>query len=143
MVEVRTHSYRGAEDVLREKELLLEIEEALQKVESVKSGTTPKVLQGFLVGKGWDIEKVLLKGTKYRHDAYKKGVLIEIDVRGSLIDAVHRNFLRAQVLHIEKRVDVLVQVTDLEREPKFDNVKRDIELYRSVLTVPIYLIGLG
>ncbi len=53
VVEVRTYDYGNAGVILREKGLLSEIEEALRKVEVVKSGTVPRVLQGFLAEKGW------------------------------------------------------------------------------------------
>ena len=57
-------------------------------------------------------------------------------------DSVHRNFLRAQELYNRKRVEVLVQIVEVDREPKFSKMKRDITVFKSVLNTPIYLIGL-
>jgi len=39
-------------------------------------------------------------------------------------------------------VDALVYVTSMSKEPKFHNVKRDIEIFEKILDVPILLIGL-
>jgi len=41
-----------------------------------------------------------------------------------------------------KRVEVLVQIVEVDREPKFSKMKRDITVFKSILSVPIYLIGL-
>lgn len=68
--------------------------------------------------------------------------MVEIDLRGSLLDSVHRNFLRAQELYNRKRIEVLVQIVEVHQEPKFSKMKRDITVFKSVLSVPIYLMGL-
>jgi len=99
-------------------------------------------MTGLLARKGWILEVNLLRDTDYKHDAFKEGVLVKIDLRGSLLDSVHRNFLRAQELYNRKRVEVLVQIVEVDREPKFSKMKRDITVFKSVLNIPIYLIGL-
>ena len=142
MVKARTYSHSGAERILKEKGLYQEIMEIIRKTPSLGTGTHD-MISGFLGEKGWSLKANLLKGTRYQQDAYKQGVLLEIDLRGSLLDSVHRNFLRSQVLYNSKVVDVLVQITEVDREPKYDSMERDIELFKSVLSVPIYLIGLG
>lgn len=141
MADFERFDHNGAEAVLKRKGLLAEIENTIKALPSVGKGS-PHVLQGLLSQRGWDLEVVLLKETGYRHDAFKDGVLVEIDLRGSLLDAVHRNFLRAQELHNRGLTEVLVQVVEMEREPKFGAMKRDITAFKSVLRVPIYLIGL-
>lgn len=142
MVRTQTYSWRGAKAILEKKGLLSEINDVINSIETVRAGIHD-IIKGLLGAKGWEMEKNLLKGTGYVHDAYKNGVVVEIDMRGSLLDSVHRNFLRAQVLYNLKAIDALVQITEIEREPKFRAMKRDIELFKLVLSLPIYLIGLG
>jgi len=142
VVKVERFDYRGAEGILKDKGLLSEINEILERIPSLSTGMHD-VISGFLGQKGWSIKVNLLKDTDYRQDAFKKGIMLEIDLRGSLLDSVHRNFLRAQELYNRKIVDGLVQITEIDREPKFDKMERDINAFKSVLTVPIYLIGLG
>lgn len=164
MADFERFDHNGAGAILKEKGLLAEIEEVVKGLPFVEkeSAQVPQELPGgmkidellklperlapalqkLFVQRGWESEVVLLKETGYRHDASKNGVLVEIDLRGSLIDAVHRNFLRAQELHNRGLIDVLVQVVEMERAPKFDAMKRDIIAFKSVLMVPIYLIGL-
>lgn len=139
MIITERFDYRGAESILEKKGLLSEIDDAL--VTPLKTGTHD-VISGMLGRKGWSIKVNLLKGTDYQQDAFKQKVMLEIDIR-SVLDSVHRNFLRAQELYNRKVIDVLVQIVSLEREPRFDKMKRDIDAFQSVLTVPIYLIGLG
>ena len=141
MVDFERFDYNGAEAFLKRKGLLAEIEDTIKTLPPVGKGS-PHVLQELLAQRGWGLEVVLLKETGYRHDAFKDGVLLEIDLRGSLIDAVHRNFLRTQELHNRGLTDVLVQVVEMEHEPKFGAMRRDIIAFKSVLRVPIYLIGL-
>lgn len=140
-VEVETYDYKNAKSILEEKRLLEEIHESIDSIKTVDK-STGKVLQGLLGSKNWELEKRLLRGTSYAHDAHKERVMLEIDLRGSLLDSVERNFLRAQVLYVEKIIDALVQIVEIERPPKFAHMKRDIDLFKSVLTVPIYLVGI-
>jgi hypothetical protein len=58
------------------------------------------------------------------------------------IDAVHRDFLRAMLAHKKGLVDALLYVNSMSKEPKFQNVKRDIEIFKEILDVPILLTGL-
>jgi hypothetical protein len=59
-----------------------------------------------------------------------------------LIDAVHRDFLRAILANKRGELDVLVYVTSAFREPKFRNVKKNISMFEEILMVPILLVGL-
>jgi len=141
MVKIERFDYRNAESILKGKGLISEIDAILKQITSLTRGTHD-ILSGLLGQKEWNIKANLLKETGYEQDAYKQKVMVEIDLRG-VIDSVHRNFLRAQELYNRKIIEVLVQITPIEREPQFDKMKRDINAFKSVLTVPIYLIGLG
>ena len=129
--------YNGAAKIIEAKGILDEISEVIAQLDR----PVGRVIQGLLGYKGWELEVNLLKETDYRHDAFKQGVLVEIDL-GTLLDSVHRNFLRAQELYNRKCVEVLIQIVGVNREPKFSKMKRDIAAFKSVLSVPIYLIGL-
>ena len=67
---------------------------------------------------------------------------VAVSVELSLIDAVHRDFLRAILAQKRGKLDALIYVTSTFKEPKFRNVKRDIEIFDEILTVPILLVGL-
>ena len=66
-----------------------------------------------------------------------------VSIEFSLIDAVHSDFLSILLWKYMDKVDALVHITTTFREPKFDNVKRDIEIFKSIIDVSILLIGLG
>jgi hypothetical protein len=53
------------------------------------------------------------------------------------------DFLRAILARKRDELDVLVYVTSTFKEPKFQNVKRDIQVFDELLTMPILLIGLA
>jgi hypothetical protein len=86
------------------------------------------------------VEHRIFSGTAWGWDAYKDKVAVSVEL--SLIDAVHRDFLRAILAQKKGDLDVLVYVTSTFKEPKFQNVKRDIEIFKEILPVPILLIGL-
>jgi len=134
--------YNGAAKIIEVKGLLDEISEVIAEVPSQLGTPAVRVITALLARKGWNLEVNLLEETDYKHDAFKQGILVEIDLRGSLLDSVHRNFLRAQELYNRKSVEVLIQIVEVNREPKFSKMKRDITVFKSVLSVPIYLIGL-
>jgi len=141
LVREKRFDYKGAESILIRKGLLSEIDDVLKKITSLTTGIHD-IISGSFGLKGWNIKVNLLKGTDYQQDAFKQKVMLEIDIR-SVLDSVQRNFLRAQELYNRKTIEVLVQIVCLDREPKFNKMKRDINAFKSVLTVPIYLIGLG
>jgi len=134
--------YNGAAKIIEAKGLLDEINEVIAEVAPPLGTRAVHIVSAFLARKDWDLEVNLLTDTAYRHDAFKQGVLVEIDLHGSLLDSVHRNFLRAQELYNRKHVEVLIQIVEVNREPKFSKMRRDIAVFKSVLSVPIYLIGL-
>jgi len=86
------------------------------------------------------VEKRIFSEVVWAWDAYKDKVAVSVEL--SLIDAVHRDFLRAILAQKRGDLDVLVYVTSTFREPKFHNVRRDIEIFKEILTIPILLVGL-
>lgn len=79
--------------------------------------------------------------TMWSWDAQKDKIAVSIEF--SLIDAVHRDFLRAILAYKRGSLDALVYITQMTKDPKFENVKIDIEIFKPILEVPIFLIGLN
>jgi len=136
MVEYELFIYKDADKILRQKGLLQEIEDVLRKIQR---GGHREIQHGFHE-KNWEIERQIFSQTTWAWDAYKEKVAVSVEL--SLIDAVHRDFLRAILAQKRKELDVLVYVTSTLKEPRFQNVKRDIQVFDELLTIPILLIGL-
>ena len=136
MLESRIFVYKDADKILDKKGLLKEVKAVLQNIKRVNHGE----IQAEFYNKGWTTEKRIFSETTWAWDAYKDKVAVSIEL--SLIDAVHRDFLRAILAQKHGNLDVLVYVTSTFKEPKFHNVKRDIEIFKEMLTFPILLIGL-
>ena len=141
MIHIKRFDHGGAAQILQRKGLLAEIDSILNQIVSVEKRQIHDIISGYLANKGWKIKTNLLIGTDYQQDAYKDKIMVEIDF--SIIDSVHRNFIRAQELFNRKVIDAFVQIVPIEREPRFDKMRRDIQLFSSCLTVPVYLIGLS
>lgn len=138
--DLERFDYKDASIILKRKGLLSEVERILGAIDKADH----KEIQRLLRIKGWETEKRILSGTTWAWDAYKNKVVVSIEF--SLIDAVHRDFLRLLMWHQDNKVEAVVYVTTTFKEPKFRNVKRDIEMfqnsYPSLVPVPIYLVGL-
>jgi len=135
-VKVDFFVFRNADKILREKGLLDEIKgilESIQKLDHIE-------IQNEFLKKGWEVEKYIFPEVAWKWDAYKNKVAVSIEF--SLIDAVHRDFLRAILAQKRGELDVLVYVTSTSKEPKFRNVRRDVEIFKEILHVPILLVGL-
>jgi hypothetical protein len=136
MVELKLFVYKDADKILEAKGLLQEVKSVLLSPSKVDHNEIQEMFRLW----GWSIERYILQKVTWRWDAYKDKVAVSIEL--SLIDAVHRDFLRAILAHKHGDLDVLVYVTSTLKEPRFQNVKRDIEIFKEILTIPIFLIGI-
>lgn len=136
MVGYELFAYKDADKILESRGLLPEVRAVLQKVKRVDH----REIQAEFYSKGWVMEHKIFSQTTWAWDAYKGKVAVSIEL--SLIDAVHRDFLRAILAHKQDELDVLVYVTSTFKEPKFQNVRRDIKIFKEILALPILLIGL-
>lgn len=136
MVELELFVYKDADKILENKGLLQEVKSILLSVSKVDHIEIQEMFRIW----GWHLERYILQEVLWRWDAYTDKVAVSVEL--SLIDAVHRDFLRAILAHKRGDLDVLVYVTSTFREPKFRNVKRDIAIFEEILTVPILLVGL-
>ncbi|MGA3192535.1 MAG: hypothetical protein ABSD73_08500 [Candidatus Bathyarchaeia archaeon] len=137
MVELELFAYKDADKVLENKGIFQEVKSVLLSVSKVDHTEIQDLFKLW----GWSLERYMMKETTWRWDAYKDKVAVSIELSG-LIDAVHRDFLRAILAQKHDELDVLVYVTSTFKGPKFENVKRDIEIFKEILTVPIVLVGL-
>jgi len=129
------YNYLNAEEILRKKGLLDEVYQIITDIEKVDH----RGIQSLFAQKGWNIEHIIHPHVRWAWDAYKDKVPVSIEL--SLIDAVHRDLLRLLWNH-ENKVDAVVYITSTFKEPKFENVKRDLEIFRPIFDVPVLLIGL-
>jgi len=136
MVELELFVYKDADKILEAKGLLQEVKSLLLSPSRVDHNEIQEMFRLW----GWSLEKYIFQNVTWRWDAYKDKVGVSIEL--SLIDAVHRDFLRAILAHKRGDLDVLVYVTSTFKEPRFQNVKRDIEIFKEILTIPILLIGI-
>lgn len=130
------YNYINAEQILRKKGLLDEVYQIITDIDRVDH----RKIQSFFAQKGWEIEHIIHPQVRWAWDAYKEKVPVSIEL--SLIDAVHRDLLRLLLWNHENKVDAVVYITSTYKEPKFENVKRDLEIFRPIFDVPVLLIGL-
>ena len=136
MVKFEQFVYKDASKILEMKGVLQEVKAVLRNIKSVDH----REIQTEFNKKGWKLEQRIFPGVLWAWDAYKDKVAVSVEL--SLIDAVHRDFLRAILAQKRGNLDVLVYITSTFKEPKFHNVKRDIEIFKGLLDFPIFLIGL-
>ena len=135
MLKRKIFDHAGAKAILETKGLLEQINKALDEAISVDH---EKIL-GLLKESGWEREKLVATGLTQRWDAYKEKVAVTVEF--SLIDAIQRDFFRALLWNSQKKIDVLVCIVPMEKEPTFNSVWRNIRIFSSILTFPILLIG--
>ena len=136
MTKFELFIHRKADKMLEEKSLYQEIKKILGKVGRVNH----KKIQEAFADRGWKTERQIFPQVSWAWDAYKRKSAVSVEL--SLIDAVHKDFLRASLAHKHGDLDVLVYITSTYKEPKFHNIKRDIELFNDILSFPILLVGL-
>jgi hypothetical protein len=139
-IERRTFSFRGAEEILQNKGQLPTILQAASLTDLSSTDNHDKI-QHFFHKNMWDVEVSLFPVATYKLDAFKEKTAIEIE--RSLIDAVHRSLFRCLWAYAEKQLDVLVFIVPTYKEPKFEQVKRDLEEFKEIIPYPVYLIGVA
>jgi len=137
--ESMVFSFRGAEEILQRKGQLATILQAASLTDLSAADEHDKI-QHFLHKSMWDIEVSLFPVTAYKLDAFKEKTAIEIE--RSLIDAVHRSLFRCLWAYVKQQLDVLVFIVPTHKEPKFEQVKRDLEEFKEIIPYPVYLVGI-
>jgi hypothetical protein len=134
----KVFSFRDAEELLRRKGQLSTIMQAASLTDLSSTDNHDKI-QHFLHKNKWDVEVSLFPVATYKLDAFKEKTAIEIE--RSLIDVVHRSLFRCLLAYEKNQLDVLVFIVPTYKEPKFENVKRDLEAFKDVIPYPVYLVG--
>ena len=138
-LSLKVFSFRQAEEILDRKGQLPFILKAASS-NSLSSKEGHNQLQYYFHENRWDIEVSLFPVTSYRLDAFKEKTGIEIEK--SLIDAIHRSLFRCQWAYVNGKLDVLVFIVPTDKEPKFEQVKRDLQEFQDIIPYPVYLIGM-
>ena len=139
-VKLKVFSIKGAEEILDRKGQLSFILKAASST-SLSSRDDHNQLQYFFHENRWDIEVSLFPATSYRLDAFKAKTGLEIE--RSSIDAIHRSLFRCQWAYARGKLDVLVFIVPTYKEPKFEQVKRDLQEFKEIIPYPVYLIGVA
>jgi len=139
-IERTVFSFRGAEEILQRKGQLSTILQAASLTDLSSTDEHDKI-QHFLHKNMWDVEVSLFPVAAYKLDAFKEKTAIEIE--RSLIDAVHRSLFRCLLAYAKKQLDVLVFIVPTYKEPKFEQVKRDLQEFKEIIPYPVYLIGVA
>jgi hypothetical protein len=139
-IEKRVFSFKGAEEILQKKGQLPTILQAASLTDLSSADEHDKI-QHFLHKNMWDVEVSLFPVAAYKLDAFKEKTAIEIE--RSSIDAVHMCLFRCLLAHAKKQLDVLVFIVPTYKEPKFEQVKRDLQEFKEIIPYPVYLIGVA
>jgi hypothetical protein len=139
-LNLKVFSFREAEEILDRKGQLSFILKAASST-SLSSKEDHSKLQYYFHENRWDIEVSLFPATSYRLDAFKAKTGLEIE--RSLIDAIHRSLFRCQWAYARGKLDVLVFIVPTFKEPKFEQVKRDLQEFKEIIPYPVYLIGVA
>jgi hypothetical protein len=139
-LNLKVFSFKEAEEILDRKGQLSFILKAASST-SLSSKEDHSKLQYYFNENRWDIEVSLFPATSYRLDAFKAKTGLEIE--RSLIDAIHRSLFRCQWAYARGKLDVLVFIVPTFKEPKFEQVKRDLQEFKEIIPYPVYLIGVA
>jgi len=137
-LERKVFSFKGAEELLRRKGQLSTIMQAASLTDLSSTENHDKI-QHFLHKNLWDIEVSLFPVATYKLDAFKEKTAFEIE--RSFIDAVHRSLFRCLLAYAKNQLDVLVFIVPTYKEPKFEQVKRDLQEFKDIIPYPVYLVG--
>lgn len=109
----------------------------------INAENSHKGIQKSFKESGWLIEKSLLG--KYRCDAYKDGIVVEIESidRSSVIDVLHRDLFRFMMLYRMGKLKVGVLITSVSSEEvSLKKVRSDMEIYGKYYDVPLLVLGI-
>jgi hypothetical protein len=137
---LESFSFRNAESILREKGQLSKVAEAASLTD-LSSQADHDIIKRYLRDNGWDVEVSKFPVGSYRLDAFKQGTGVEIE--RSLIDAIHRSLFRCIWSFQKQQLQMLVFIVPSYKEPKFANIKRDIEAFKDAIPFPVYLLGVS
>lgn len=147
------YSYRFAEEILNSKMALKnEIEDIINGLSiNLTSRVRPHdQIKNAFIQRNWSEEEKISERVPMRHDLFKERVAIEIET-SHFIHTYH-DYLKFIAAFNEGRIDlgILIIYSDAYvkkhrlggDKPKLSKVKKDLNLFRLIIPVPIYVIGL-
>ena len=137
-IERRVFSFRGAEEILQKKGQLSTILQAASLTDLSSTDNHDKI-QHFLHKNMWDVEVSLFPVATYKLDAFKEKTAIEIE--RSSTEAIHTVLFRCLFAYEKNQLDALVLIVPTYKEPKFEQVKRDLQEFKQIIPYPVYLLG--
>ena len=137
-LEKKVFSFKGAEEILQRKGQLSTIMQAASLTDLSSIETHDKI-QHFLHKNLWDVEVSLFPVATYKLDAFKEKTAIEIE--RSSTEAIHTVLFRCLFAYEKNQLDALVLIVPTYKEPKFEQVKRDLQEFKQIIPYPVYLLG--
>lgn len=144
------YDFKYAKLILHDMEMRKEIEDIIKNANfrigrNVKP-TPAKILTKLFIEKKWQPEYSVSKKSKYlRFDLFKNKVAIEIQFADP--SDCYNCYLKFLLAYNAERIDVgVIIVYDKSVKgknlPKLEKVKSDLEIFRRILSCPIWVIGL-
>jgi hypothetical protein len=149
-----TYNYRFAEEILNSKlHIKREIENIIKETQlKIGEKGNQKLLQQKFKEYGWEIEPSIIQDssdirTRMKMDCIKERVGVEIEFAHHV--HVYHEWLKFLVAYEQNIVDVAVQILyddSVKHKPNAPLIKkasRELEsFFKSVITIPIYIIGI-
>lgn len=146
-------SFRFAEEILNSKLALKnEIETTILGLRLDLGSTLrphQQIVNSFLQ-RGWRPEKSVSKDFKMRHDLIKGRVAVEIET--SHVIHTYKDYLKFLSSFNEGKIDLGILIVYTQgfikkynlphAKPSLRKVKKDLQFFRLIIPVPIYVIGL-
>ncbi len=150
-----SYSYRFAEEILNSKlNLKKEIENAISELNLSSDVNHHTQIVKIFSERGWSTEEVISEDISMRHDLYKDRIGIEVET--SHIVHTFKDYLKFLVSFNVDKIDVGVLIvyhdkyfeklglrkSEYSYKPIFSKVINYLRIFRLVITVPIYVIGI-
>ncbi len=130
-------SFRNAEELLQSKNQLSTISQA-SSLTSLESEADHEKVKQFLSENGWEVEVIKGPIDRFKFAAFKDG--IGVQTLNSTSEVIHGALFRAIWAHAKEQMDLLVFIIPTSQRPGFEEIKRDIQAFREIITIPVLLI---
>ncbi len=152
------YSFRFAEEILNSKfqsvvdEIKHVISDHLELDPYGKGKNRPHevIKRAFRDNAGWSTEELISERIRKKHDLFKKRIAIEIETTN--ISGTYRDYLKFLTSFNAGKIDLGILLTFSDEFVKkyypkgkdliFGRVKRDLELFRLIIPIPILVIAL-
>ena len=146
--------FRGSEEILREKNMLSDVEATMQYIDDVLAGSLYKreLLRMALDEMDWSVDSDAMRiidGRRYMYKGVKRGIAIDGNI--SAYEYILEGLVRLQIGYDKQRIDAGILLVNSKRSDKSpfgttaDLIKTEIEaLYPTIsLPVAVCLISTG